>query len=168
MSKENMNGQPSFPPYGYPPHYCPPHYMMGQPHMGYPHPGYPPHPHMPHPHMPHHAYPYGYPEMQPQAQPAAQAEQADPVAQQAQQMVEGMMGEQAGMFKEIVGKLGIDDREFWKGAMIGAAAAMVVSNPAIKEMLMGMLSGAGELFKSAMPDNAPEQASSMTDGAADE
>ena len=66
---------------------------------------------------------------------------------QSQQMLEGLMGEQAGIFKDLMHKLGVDDKEFWKGAMVGAAAALVLSNENVRGQLMGLLTGAGDLLK---------------------
>jgi len=68
-------------------------------------------------------------------------------SQHAQGMVEEMMGEQAGMLKNIVSMIGIDDKEFWKGAMIGAAATLLLTNDSVRGMLMQTLSGTGEMLK---------------------
>lgn len=95
----------------------------------------------------------------------------DHTTAQAQMMFEGMMGEHAGIFKELVHKLGVDDKDFWKGAMIGAAAALLLSNEGLRDSMMKMFSGAGDALKSSgekvrqtsadMMDSAGQQ---MTDG----
>ncbi|WP_298444962.1 hypothetical protein [uncultured Ferrimonas sp.] len=151
MANKEEQGMP-YPPHGYP---YPPHmhpHMYQQPHM--------------HPQMMPPGY-YGHPPQHPQhppqgyyAQPAAmqapahghhhhhEPQQADPMLAQSQAMLEGLMGDQAGLFKDLLHKLGVDDKEFWKGAMIGAAAALVLSNDNIRGNLLSMLGNAGDLLKS--------------------
>lgn len=58
-----------------------------------------------------------------------------------------MMGDQAGLFKDLMNKLGVDDKEFWKGAMIGAAAALILSNDSVRGSLMQLVTGAGDMLK---------------------
>ncbi len=119
---------PVYPPYGYP---YPPHMMPMHPAM---------HGQLPPPYWPPQAHPamavspYGY------AAPA-------PSAGQSQAMLEGLLGEQAGIFKDLLHTLGVDDKEFWKGAMIGAAAALVFSNETVRGNLQALLGQAGELLK---------------------
>lgn len=136
---------PPHPHYGYP---YPPHYGYGHPMMP-PYYGHPPHP------AHHQAPPSGHPHGQ-FAHPAHShhpahdshgPHQPDPMELQAQAMLEGMMGEQAGLFKDLMGKLGVDDKEFWKGAMIGAAAALILSNENVRGSLMQLLTGAGDMLK---------------------
>ncbi|MFI3246112.1 MAG: hypothetical protein R3Y10_06435, partial [Ferrimonas sp.] len=122
---------PVYPPYGYP---YPPHMMPMHPAM---HGQLPPqywHPQM-HPAMA--VPPSGY------AVPAPSAAGTG----QSQAMLEGLLGEQAGIFKDLLHTLGVDDKEFWKGAMIGAAAALLFSNEAVRGNLQSLLGQAGELLK---------------------
>ncbi len=73
----------------------------------------------------------------------------DPIMQQAQAMLDGAMGEEeAGMFKEILGSLGMNDKEFWKGALVGAAAALILSNENVRKGIMNVVSSGGEMLKS--------------------
>ncbi|WP_051215912.1 hypothetical protein [Ferrimonas futtsuensis] len=126
-----MHGYPPHPMHGYHPHAMPPQGYgvppQGQPQM--PH-GYPPHHHSMPPHGGHHDHHH-----------------SDPLMAQSQQMLEGLMGDQAGIFKDLLHKLGVDDKEFWKGAMIGAAAALILSNENVRGNLMSMLGNAGDLLK---------------------
>ncbi|ENX3946957.1 YtxH domain-containing protein [Photobacterium damselae] len=71
-----------------------------------------------------------------------------PLYVQAQAMLDGALGEDAGTFKEILGSFGMNDKEFWKGAMVGAAAALLLSNENVRGKLMGLVSGAGSMLKS--------------------
>ena len=137
-----------------------PHYPQGYHHMPPPPAGYyPPSPpgyYPPPPPPGYHPY-YAHPAYQ-QQQPAAHQHHGKPhyeependaLYQQAQGVVEGLMGEQSGVFKEMLSKMGIDDKEFWKGAMIGAAAALILGNENVRNNLMQMVSGAGDMFKSS-------------------
>ncbi|WBA84852.1 hypothetical protein [Endozoicomonas sp. GU-1] len=145
---DNMppNGMPPNGAYGHP-GYNPYAACMG--HMPYP----PPPPYYGHPGYHHPAMmppppPY-WPGYQPDM-PAQNAHQpAHPLAEQAQAMVENALGEDAGMFKELLGTLGINDREFWKGAMIGAAAALLLGNENVRGKLLEMLASAGSMLKGA-------------------
>lgn len=127
MGKEKQNGDwenapsqemPPYGPYGYPyyPPYppYPPQPMMQQP-------GWPPCPSMWHPMYGRPPAGYDMPP-QPQFQQPGVPPQGFDWSGQAQGMVEGLMGDQAGLFKRIISTVGVDDKEFWKGAMIGAAA----------------------------------------------
>lgn len=127
--------QPQMPPMGWPqPPVWPGQMMPGYVPMGYPMP--------PQPMMPQ------QPVMPPQGhQHCHQPAPGFDWSQHAQGMVEEMMGEQAGMLKNIVSMIGIDDKEFWKGAMIGAAATLLLSNDSVRGMLMQTLSGTGEMLK---------------------
>ncbi|MGO0309720.1 hypothetical protein ACTL6P_24595 [Endozoicomonas acroporae] len=124
---------------------------MGQmpyppPHPYYGHPGYP-HSHYHHPAMmPPPPYWPGY---QPDRSPQSAPPPAHPLTEQAQAVVENALGEDAGMFKELLGTLGVNDREFWKGAMIGAAAALLLGNENVRGKLLEMLAGAGSMLKGA-------------------
>ncbi|WED24672.1 YtxH domain-containing protein [Vibrio sp. JC009] len=107
------------------------------------------------------------------AQAAAQSEMGqkgnpfenDPMLQQAQAMLDGAMGEEeAGMFKELLGSLGMSDKEFWKGALVGAAAALVLSNENVRKGIMGLVSGTGDMLKSggsSVKETAMSTASSV-------
>ncbi|WP_076411902.1 hypothetical protein [Shewanella sp. UCD-KL12] len=168
--QENYQGMP-FPPhqdpaalwhaqamhyYGYPPQPMtpPPGYYPPQ-HMMPPQPMMPPqgHPQMhPHAHMHQHQgqFQHGHPHMHHNGHQDHGSEhhgQSDAIFQQAQGMLEGMMGDQAGIFKDLIHKLGVDDKEFWKGAMIGAAAAMIMSNENVRNSMMQMFMGAGDMLK---------------------
>lgn len=116
------------------------------------------HPHMPPPNMmppqPHweQAQHWGQqppmPQQPPQQTPPESQQGNDALFEQAQAMLDGALGEEAGMFKEILGTFGMNDKEFWKGAMIGAAAALLLSNENVRGKLMGLVSGAGDVLKS--------------------
>lgn len=154
-------GMPPPPPWPYHPHMMPPGF--------YHHPGMPPHMAMPpgmHPHWPH--YPPA-PEMQgaeppqPEISPEQKA-QHEQLMNQAQQMLEGALGEEVGIFKELLGAFGMNDKEFWKGAMVGAAAALILSNDKVRGSLMGMLAGAGDMLKSggeSVKESATQTASNV-------
>ncbi|MDN6115726.1 MAG: hypothetical protein L0I86_11235, partial [Enterobacterales bacterium] len=134
---QQMPPQPQQPPMGWPqqPVWYP-HMMPGFPPMGYPMPQQPmtpPQQAMPHPHHPHHHHHAAAPGFD--------------WSSQAQGMVEGMMGEQAGLLKNIISTIGADDKEFWKGAMIGAAATLLLTNESVRNMLMQTVANAGDLLK---------------------
>lgn len=135
-------GMPPYGPYGYP--YYPPYPQpqMQQPQMQQMPPMmWPPYPPMWHPM-------HGQPPMPQFQQPMAQ--QPAPGfdwSGQAQGMVEGLMGEQAGLFKNIISTIGVDDKEFWKGAMIGAAAALILGNESVRNTLLQTFANAGDLLK---------------------
>ncbi|MDN6110473.1 MAG: YtxH domain-containing protein [Enterobacterales bacterium] len=135
---QQMPPQPQQPPMGWPqqPVWYP-HMMPGFPPMGYPmpqqQPMMPPQQAMPHPHHPHHHHHAAAPGFD--------------WSSQAQGMVEGMMGEQAGLLKNIISTIGADDKEFWKGAMIGAAATLLLTNESVRNMLMQTVANAGDLLK---------------------
>ncbi|WP_051252798.1 hypothetical protein [Ferrimonas kyonanensis] len=166
----------AYPPYGYPhmhPHYQHPAMYPYPPHMHqpmYPHMQQQMPPQMqqmhqqmhqqqvPHGHHPHYA--------QPPHQGQQQDSGFDPLMAQGQQMLEGLMGEQAGIFKDLMHKLGVDDKEFWKGAMIGAAAALILSNDNVRGNLMNLVSGAGDMLKTGtdkVKQTATQTASSVSD-----
>ncbi|WP_218645326.1 YtxH domain-containing protein [Shewanella sp. Scap07] len=163
----NPWGQPTPPPgyYAPPPHMMHPYYYPPVHHYGYPHGGYPhgSHPQPQHPGQPYghpyahpaeHASPYGPSHMPPAGMPPnmtpsdpQQGDVSDPFFEQAQAMLEGALGEEAGIFKELLGNMGMNDKEFWKGAMVGAAAALLLSNENVRKGLMNAVSGAGNMLK---------------------
>ncbi|MFC3187230.1 hypothetical protein ACFOD0_10040 [Shewanella intestini] len=148
-------GQASMPPQMHPGYY----------HPGYSHPHYAPHPMWGHPQMMPPGY-YPHPPMPEQAPAQAQAntDESDPFMEQAQAMLEQALGEEAGMFKEILGSLGMNDKEFWKGAMVGAAAALLLSNDKVRGKLMDVVSGAGDMLKTGgckVKDSATDTAQSV-------
>lgn len=177
MSNETQNQMPPYwPPYGYPMYPQQPGMMQQpadpaqqpadpaqQPQMAQmPPQGWPQQPVWPGQMMP--GYMPGYampPQMPPQpmmppqgfAHPHHHHHHHQPMpagvdwSHQAQGMVEEMMGEQAGMLKNIISMIGADDKEFWKGAMIGAAATLLLTNENVRNMLMQTLSGTGEMLK---------------------
>ncbi|QTF07609.1 hypothetical protein HC231_06480 [Brenneria izadpanahii] len=100
-----------------------------------PQPGTPPQAMTPPPYPHHHHHPHTQP------QPAFDWNS------QAQNMVENMMGEQAGILKNIIGAIGMDDKEFWKGAMIGAAATLLLTNESVRNMLLQTVASTGDLLK---------------------
>lgn len=158
MSNSDNNATPNpamgyYPPYGYPwypmppapqgmgwpqppqfaqqPPQYPPQMMPGYPPAGYPMPPQPgAAPQQPYHHPHHHA-----------------AAQGPDWSHHAQNMVEGMMGEQAGLLKNIISSVGMDDKEFWKGAMIGAAVTLLLTNESVRGTLMQTLAGAGDMLK---------------------
>lgn len=138
--QQAQTSQPMPPPAGYYP--PPPLGYYGHPGCMPPPPGY--HPYYAHPAYQH---PQGMPH-QHHGEQHHDAPESDALYQQAQGVVEGLMGEQSGAFKEMLGKMGIDDKEFWKGAMIGAAAALILGNEDVRNNLMQMFSGATDMFKS--------------------
>lgn len=141
-AQQPQMAQMQMPPQGWPQQPVWPGQMMpGYVPMGYPMPAQPmpqqpmmPPQGFPHPHHHHHHH-----------QPAPAGFDW---SNQAQGMVEDMMGEQAGMLKNIISMIGADDKEFWKGAMIGAAATLLLTNENVRNMLMQTLSGTGEMLKS--------------------
>ncbi|MTI13706.1 YtxH domain-containing protein [Sansalvadorimonas verongulae] len=177
-----MSDKPQVPPhdpqygYGYPPPwafqqpvhpaYAGYHQHHGVTHTQMPPAGYPYPPHM------HHGQPH-YHQPAPQ-QPAPQQAEPKPQEQdafvaQSQHMLENMLGEQSGLFKDLVAKLGMDDREFWKGAMIGAAAALIFSNENVRSQLMSLLGNAGDMLKTSggkIKQGATNTASSVTESVA--
>ncbi|WP_084722267.1 hypothetical protein [Photobacterium aquae] len=157
------------------------HAAMGMPACGIPpqpaaamNHGMPPHvhPHMWAAHMAMMAQgmvPPGTPQQQgEQSQQAPNTDDAlDPMFEQAQAMLEGALGEDAGMFKQILGTMGMNDKEFWKGAVVGAAAALVLSNENVRKGLMGLVSNAGSMLKSGgetVKETAVQTASSVKQG----
>ncbi|MBG6243870.1 hypothetical protein CS369_01610 [Candidatus Symbiopectobacterium sp. 'North America'] len=66
---------------------------------------------------------------------------------QAQGVVENVMGEQAGLLKSLISTIGADDKEFWKGAMIGAAVTLLLTNDSVRQTLTQTLTRAGYLLK---------------------
>jgi len=140
--------------YGHPYHHPQAAQHMPPPAGYYPPPPpgyYPPPPPPPgcHPYYAHPAYQQGQPAMhQHHGQPHYEAPENDALYEQAQGVVEGLMGEQSGAFKDMLSKMGIDDKEFWKGAMIGAAAALILGNENVRNNLLQMFSGATDMFKS--------------------
>ncbi|WP_228350946.1 MULTISPECIES: YtxH domain-containing protein [Limnobaculum] len=144
-------GMPPYGPYGYP--YYPPYPQQ----QGQPMPQqmmWPPHPPMWNPMcgQPPMGYPMPpqYQQFPPQFQQPAPQQMAPGFdwSGQAQGMVEGLMGEQAGLFKNIISTIGVDDKEFWKGAMIGAAAALILGNESVRNTLLQTFANAGDMLKS--------------------
>ncbi|WP_245688430.1 hypothetical protein [Vibrio sonorensis] len=63
----------------------------------------------------------------------------------------------------------MSDKEFWKGAVVGAAAAMLLSNENVRSKLMGMVSGAGDMLKTgtgSVKDAAVNTASNVKENVA--
>ncbi len=164
------NPWPNHPGYGQPHH--PQGYHHMPPPAGYyppPPPGYhPPPPPGYYPPPPYYAHPAYQQEHSAPHQHHGKAHYEEPendaLYQQAQGVVEGLMGEQSGVFKDMLSKMGIDDKEFWKGAMIGAAAALILGNENVRNNLMQMFSGAGDMFKSG-GEKVKDSAHKVKDGA---
>ncbi|WP_275724287.1 YtxH domain-containing protein [Vibrio furnissii] len=155
MMPPQMNMMPAFPH----PAFCHPYQM---PPMGTP---FPPHMMPPPPSWPHPGMTQSPSQPQHPPQPPETSE-SDPLFEQAQAMLDGALGEEAGMFKEILGTFGMNDKEFWKGAMVGAAAALLLSNENVRGKLMGLVSGAGDLLKSggsSVKEGAVHTASAVKD-----
>ncbi|MEI6896917.1 MAG: hypothetical protein V5786_05420 [Psychromonas sp.] len=146
-------------PHGHP-QSMPPQHMAPPPGYGFPPPGYgfPP-PHMMHQYQGESGHNHGDARQQEQ-NPA----ENDPLLEQAQAMLEGALGDEAGIFKELLGTIGMNDKEFWKGAIVGAAAALILSNDNVRKGLMGALSGAGNMLKTgseSVKEAAVKTASNM-------
>lgn len=142
-----------YPPYGYPWYPYPPMPQgMGWPQMP-PQPQVPPQPQMQMPPQMMMGFPPAPQGVPPQfAQPHHHhhhaAAQGVDWSQYAQSVVDGAMGEQAGLLKNIISTVGMDDKEFWKGAMVGAAVTLLLTNDSVRGMLMQTLAGAGGMLKS--------------------
>ncbi|WKY60504.1 YtxH domain-containing protein [Vibrio sp. SNU_ST1] len=143
-AQRNGNWDPNMPP----PMGMPPFMMQGQQmhppfmHQTGMHPGMMP------PHWQQHGMPPNQPQQQVPPTNGASSEQENNVfMDQAQAMLDGALGEDANTFKEILGSFGMSDKEFWKGAMVGAAAALILSNDNVRGKLMGLVSGAGDMLK---------------------
>lgn len=46
-----------------------------------------------------------------------------------------MPGDEGGILGDLAHKLGLDDKEFWKGALVGAAVVLLLTNQTVKGML---------------------------------
>lgn len=164
---ENASGQdmPPYGPYGYP--YYPP-YPPYPPQPNMQQPAWPPYPPMWHPMCGQPPMGYGMPPQPQQFQQPGMPPQGFDWGSQAQGMVEGLMGEQASLFKKIVSTIGVDDKEFWKGAMIGAAAALILGNESVRNTLLQTFANAGDLLKTGggkVKDAAGSAAESVKEGA---
>ena len=96
-------------------------------------------------------------------------DESNPLFEQAQAMLDDALGEEADSFKEILGSFGMSDKEFWKGAMVGAAAALLISNDNVRGKLMGMVSSATDALKSgsgAVKNTAVDTASTVKENVA--
>ena len=132
------------PPWGWPHGQVPPEYMQQgyAPHAGYyAQPGYG-----------WYAPPPGYgppPQAAPGAPPGVGAN--DP----AMAGFTAAMGDMAeknglGMFKDL---LNFDDGEFWKGALVGAALVMLLTNEDLRNSLIGGAAKTAEAFKAGLGNN---------------
>ena len=130
------------PPWGwaygqFPPEQMPPGYA---PHAGY----------YAHPGQGWYAPPPGYaPPPQPQMPPGAPG--SDP-AMAGFSAAMGDMAEKSGlgMFKDL---LNFDDGEFWKGALVGAALVMLLTNEELRNSLIGGAAKTAEAFKAGLAGN---------------
>ncbi len=126
--------------------------------------GYYHHPHMAHP--PHWGHPppppYWHGMMAAYAQQAQQMPpQPPPQGGPRQDAVKSMLkdlGESAGL-GNLVELLSLDDKEFWKGALVGAAITLLASNENVRASLMGtlqsMMAAVNNVGKET-PKNEPE------------
>lgn len=142
MSTDNNQPMDGQVPYGYPwmPYYGP------QPQ------GYPPPAHM----MPPPGYMHGYgmqPPFPPEGhQPPPPPPEPSPEQQQLQAALHEMADQNGlGMLK---GLFNVNDSDFWKGALVGAAAVMLLSNDNLRSSLMGSVS---KMMGAAKPE--PDQPS---------
>ena len=149
----------------------PPPWMMGMSpfmmpgHCPAPQQGQPMHAPFTHPHMMMHPQWQGA-EASPQQQAPQPSsnEENNALFEQAQAMLDNALGEDASTFKEILGSFAMNDKEFWKGAMVGAAAALILGNENVRGKLMGLVSGAGDMLKtggSAVKESASSTASAV-------
>lgn len=160
-AQKNGNWDPNMPP----PMGMPPFMMQGQQmhppfmHQTGMHPGMMP------PHWQQHGMPPNQPQQQVPPTSGASSEQENNVfMDQAQAMLDGALGEDANTFKEILGSFGMSDKEFWKGAMVGAAAALLLSNDNVRGKLVGLVAGAGDMLKTGgtnVKESATQTASSV-------
>jgi hypothetical protein len=136
------------PPWGMPPSGYPPRAAYaGQAVPGYPYHGQP--------------YPAAHP-FAAAPQHAPPGFQADPAAAQQASAAAGLsaaMGEMAdksglGMVK---GFLDFNDSEFWKGALVGAAVVLLVTNDELRSALIGGAARTAEAVKSGMSGMAGTQ-----------
>ncbi len=64
--------------------------------------------------------------------------------------------------------LNLNDRDFWKGALVGSAAVLLLSNlPALTSMVQAATDAVSGTGHSVDPDAAPETNSSETSASAD-
>lgn len=142
MNPEQMAHMP---PYGYYGAYAPPE---PPPYYGYPYAGYMPPPPPPYPpgYGPHPGMP---PHMQPPPTPSPeQAELQSALNDMADKSGLGML---KGLFK-------MDDSEFWKGALVGAAAVLLLTNDSVRESLLSGATKTAEAMKSSLGGAAPNDA----------
>lgn len=103
--------------------------------------------------MPYHGYPYhpgympppypGYPPHQAAAQtPPPSPEQVALQATLNDMADKSGLGMLKGLFK-------MDDSEFWKGALVGAAAVLIMTNDGLRESLLNGASKTAEAVKSS-------------------
>jgi|GEM_PF-1072361 len=103
---------------------------------------------------------------QPQCYPPPNACPPQPCSSSAmedycKQVMKTAMGDKSGVLDDLFDKMGMEDKDFWKGAMIGAAAVLLLTNDNVKETLTTTLANAGEMFKSG----AGKVKDAATDGA---
>lgn len=116
-------GHPHMPPHVHPAYH--PHTAAYAPYPPPYHPGYPHPPYAPHPHPGVYAASAPYP----QGNPAAAPPQAG-IGQWIQELSQGNP-QLSGLSK----MLNLEDSEFWKGALIGAGAVLLLTNETVQEMM---------------------------------
>lgn len=134
------------------------HNMVGWPGVppwaGYPHPGYVPGPHMyGYGHSPHATLGYAYPPAG-QGVPGSAADAAGRGADpQGFAAAMGHIADQAGlgMLKDF---FRFDDGEFLKGAIVGAAAVLLLTNENLREALVGGAAKTAEAVRSGFDNLA--------------
>lgn len=64
------------------------------------------------------------------------------------------LGESAGL-GDLGGMFAFDDKEFWKGAVVGAAAVLLLTNENVRDTLMGGISKATSAVKPGSGTETP-------------
>lgn len=120
------------------------------PWVGYPHPWYGPGPHAyGHGHDPYAAPGYGYPPTGQGVPGTAPGVSGPSVDSQGFAAAIGNIADQAGlgMLKDL---FRFDDGEFWKGAMVGAAVVLLLTNENLREALVGGAARTAEAVRSGI------------------
>lgn len=143
------------PPPEYPPHM--PHMPPPMAHMAGPWAGYYPHQHWGPPPVPPghwHEHMAAYAQQSQQTQPPPQ--QSGPHKHDPLQAMLKDLGNSAGL-GSLVEMLSLDDKEFWKGALVGAAIALLASNENVRGSLMGAMQTMMAAVNNVTGDNATKE-----------
>ncbi|WP_078119693.1 hypothetical protein [Thiosocius teredinicola] len=125
-------------------HHAPYHPGWAMPYYGYPSAYMPPSPGMAGP------MPYQLPPQMPGIDPsAAQAANAGSANADGFAAALGNMADSSGlgMLKNL---FNLDDSDFWKGALVGAAAMLLISNEGLRDSLIGGVAKTAEAMKSGL------------------